>query len=84
MSYTKPNAETAVRAKNLLDNEDFVVIMNERAAYLAENVLNELEEKDILKARADYDALKDLNDWLKFVAKTGTIARPPVVDEEDN
>lgn len=56
-------------AKNLLDNEDFRVLINTRIAELREDIEESLEEKQILLAHSELNNIKAFGQWIEHIGE---------------
>lgn len=62
--------QVTTAAKNLLDNEDFSVIVQTRLKELQHDVLYSDDKDDILKAHSAYSATRDFFEWIDMLASS--------------
>lgn len=65
---TYPN-ELVRAAKNLLDNNDFNVLLRYRLKDLEEQVLTASEPNEVLEAHREYSQLRDFAEWITMLGK---------------
>lgn len=61
--------ELVQAAKNLLDNNDLVVLFRHRLNELNDDILYSDDEKSILKAHAEYNSIKGFAQWIEQLGK---------------
>jgi len=52
-------------AKNLLDNQDFRVILTTRITEIREDIEQQMESNEILKSHAELNNIKDFAQWIE-------------------
>lgn len=57
--------ELVQAAKNLLDNHDLVMVFKYRLDQLKDDVLYSDNEKDILKAHAEYNSIRSFAEYIE-------------------
>ena len=62
-------------AKNLLDNEDFTMLIQYRASELQTDVLDSIEQTEVLNAHQEYNHLKGFGEWIKMLGEPQFNAR---------
>lgn len=67
MSAYPPAIQQA--AKNLLDNEDFVMLSRHRFDELKEAVTMETEDKEIIKAHTEFYVFRDFVEWVAMLGE---------------
>ena len=60
-----PPQELKKLAESLLDNEAFLVLLSVRLDELTDDVLLTEDDREVLKAKAEYTALTYLLQWVK-------------------
>ena len=56
-------------AKNLLDNQDFRVILTTRIAEIREDIEQHMESNEILKSHAELNNIKDFAQWIEHLGE---------------
>ena len=56
-------------AKNLLDNQDFRVILTTRIAEIREDIEQQMESNEILKSHAELNNIKDFAQWIEHLGE---------------
>ena len=56
-------------AKNLLDNQDFHVILHTRIAEIREDIEQQMESNEILKSHAELNNIKDFAQWIEHLGE---------------
>ena len=56
-------------AKNLLDNQDFRVILTTRIAEIREDVEQQMDSNEILRSHAELNNIKDFAQWIEHLGE---------------
>ncbi len=56
-------------AKNLLDNEDFLMLSKHRFNELKEAVTMETDKEDIIKAHTEFYVFRDYMEWISMLGE---------------
>jgi len=56
-------------AKNLLDNQDFRVILTTRITEIREDIEQQMESNEILKSHAELNNIKDFAQWIEHLGE---------------
>ena len=69
MSSLVPPQEVCRAANNLLDNNDFNVLLSYKAQNLMQEVMQYEQSDEVLEAHREYKALEKLKDWIVYAAE---------------
>lgn len=61
--------EMKAAAKNLLDNEDFHMLINAKVAELRQDMEMSLEDKQILEAHTALGNVKEFGEWIEHIGE---------------